>query len=345
MLPTNSPVILRGALKMGVAAIAFLMIGGAALAEDKIITVSADGSGNFKTLQEGIAAAPEKSPSRTIIHIKPGTYEGPFLIPKAKAMITLQGDGADKTILTCPLTVYDPIPAGGHKSNAALYVAGDDFHAEELTIQNTAGDRGQALAMRVEADRGIFKNCRFLGWQDTTMFNTGRHYIKDCYIEGRVDFIYGGGTAVFDRCTLHSKNGGYVTAASTPAEHPYGFVFIQCKLTGDPTPWVNPTAGAEAPKPSQKTQAPQASLGRPWRPYANVIFLHCEMGGHIRPEGWYNWGKAENEQTARYAEYGNTGPGADLEKRVKWAKTLGKEEADKITVESVLAGSDNWKPN
>jgi hypothetical protein len=175
------------------------------------------------------------------------------------------------------------------------------------------------------------------------MVNNGRHYFKDCYVAGRVDFIYGSGVAVFDKCEIHSKNGGFVTAANTPQDKPFGFVFLNCKLTGDAVPWnpatTNP-ATTDKPGASSKT----ADLGRPWRPYASVAFIHCEIGDHISPQGWNDWGNKENDKTARFVEFGNTGPGANTAKRVPWAKQLTKTEADAITVESVLKGTDDWDP-
>ena len=107
-----------------------------------------------------------------------------------------------------------------------MIVLGDDFRAENITFQNTSGDHGQALALRVDGDRASFKNCRMLGWQDTLMMNQGRQYFADCYIEGRVDFIYGSATGVFAKCEIKSKNGGHVTAASTPENQAFGFVFL-----------------------------------------------------------------------------------------------------------------------
>jgi pectinesterase len=222
----------------------------------------------------------------------------------------------------------------------ALVVRGDNFHADNVTFQNASGDHGQALAVRADGDRAVFTNCRLLGWQDTYMGNSGRQYFKDCYIEGRVDFIYGSGTDVFDHCEIHSKNGGHITAASTPQDHPFGFVFFNCNLTGSPDPWIDPI-GKNVSKPSIN---PLADLGRPWRPYASVTYINCEMGAHIKSEGWNNWGKASNETTARYSEYNSSGPGANPQKRLPWSKQLSKEEADKITIQSVLAGSDNWNP-
>jgi pectinesterase len=194
-----------------------------------------------------------------------------------------------------------------------------------MTFRNTSGDHGQAMALRLAGDRAVLRDCRLLGWQDTLLTHSGRHYLKNCHIEGRVDFIYGGATSVFDGCDILSKQGGYVTAASTPEDQPFGYVFLNCTLSGDET--NTPTY-----------------LGRPWRPFASVAFLNCVMGSHIRPEGWHNWGKESNEKTARYAEYKCTGPGADRAKRVAWSRELTDDEAAKYTVKYVLAGKDGWDP-
>lgn len=309
----------------------------------KTITVAADGSGDCRTVQEAFAAVPDhRAKERTVIHVRPGTYAGQKILAASKTNVSLEGEDLEKTILTFDINTNEEQPAGvdlGYKGTGVVILA-DGFRAEKITFQNTSGDHGQALALRIDGDRAVIKNCRLLGWQDTLMVNKGRQYFKDCFIEGRVDFIYGDGTTVFEHCEIRSKNGGYVTAASTPADKPFGFVFFNCKLTGDPAPWIDPNA---ATPPKQRKDV-QAYLGRPWRPYASVAFLNCEMGDHIKPEGWHNWGKSENEQTVRYAEYHSTGPGATLEKRVPWSKRLTEEEADKITVATVLGGKDNWQP-
>jgi pectinesterase len=317
----------------------FLLFGSAfASAAGKTITVAADGSGDFMTVQEALGAAPEKPAEPTIIQIKAGTYNGPIVIPITKTRVTFKGVDAQSTIITWDRNVKDPIPEGADRTNPGVHILGDGFRAESITFRNTSGDRGQGLAARVDADRVVFRKCRLLGWQDTLMANKGRQYFQDCYIEGRVDFIYGDGTAVFDHCHLHSKNGGYLTAASTPPERPFGFVFLRCKLTGDAVPWLDPTGAT----PQKVWKLPNTHLGRPWRPHGSVTFIACEMGDHIKPEGWNNWGKPENEATARFAEFGNTGPGAQPERRVAWAKRLTKEEATKITPESILSGRDGW---
>ena len=307
------------------------------------LTVAADGTGQYKTVQEAIAAIADGNPKRVIVHIKPGTYQGQILLPAGKTNVTFEGDGdaADRTILTYALNQNEPVPAGQSPRyrGAAVAILANDFRAENITFQNTSGDHGQAMALRIDGDRAVIRHCRMLGWQDTLLCWTGRHYFKDCYIEGRVDFIYGGATAVFQDCEIHSKNGGHVTAASTPQDHPFGFVFYHCKLTGDAIPWA----------PTQPTTQPakvtaKADLGRPWRPFASVTFLNCELGDHIKPEGWSNWRNTENEKTARYAEYNSTGPGAHPDQRVPWSKQLSKDEAARITVDSVLGAPDGWKP-
>jgi pectinesterase len=321
--------------------VVLLCCGAVALAKPNHITVAEDGSGEFKTVQAAIQAAGQNSQQRIVIHIKPGTYQGPFIVPSEKPNLAFEGEDAAKTILTYALNVNDPIPAGSDKFNPCTQIRGDNFQAENVTFENTSGDHGQALALRIDSDRVVLKHCRLLGWQDTLMVNNGRQYFADCHIEGRVDFIYGSGTVVFDRCEIRSKNGGHVTAASTPKENPFGFVFMGCKLTGDPTPWRDPT-GVLVPKPSQSP--PRADLGRPWRPFGSVTFLNCEMADHIKPEGWNNWGKIENESTARYAEYNSTGPGANTAQRVPWSKQLTQSEAGKITLQTVLGGADHWEP-
>ncbi len=321
---------------------AILCVSSSLMAAEKTITVAAEG-GDFKTVQEAIAAVPEKSADRTVIHILPGVYQGPFVVPKNKPKITLKGDDNKTTRLTYDKNVNDPKPPGADGFNPCMQVVGDDFHAENLTIENTSGDHGQALAMRVDGDRESFSNIRLLGWQDTLMVNNGRHYFEKCYIEGRVDFIYGSATAVFEDCEVHSKNGGHVTAASTPEDHPFGFVFLNCKLTGDEIAWnpatTNPATTQQARKPNK-----MADLGRPWRPYAAVAFINCEIGDHIIPAGWNNWGKPENEKTARYSEFNSTGPGANPKARFPWTKQLTPDEAAGYTVSAILSGKDGWDP-
>jgi pectinesterase len=308
----------------------------------RAVTVSPDESGDFKTVQEAITAAPENGAQPFVIHIKPGTYDGPLIVPKNKPNIVMQGDDATTTILRWDRNVRDPIPPGGDGFNPGMLVLAKDFVAANLTIENTSGDHGQALALRVDGDRDVFVNCKIAGWQDTLMVNNGRDFFKDCYIAGRVDFIYGSATAWFQDCEIHSRNGGHVTAASTPQDNPYGYVFMTCKLTGDAKPWDPATTNPSTTLKPKVT--PQADLGRPWRPYASVTYLNCDMGSHIKPAGWNNWGKTSNEATARYSEYQGTGPGGDASHRAPWSHQLTDDQAKQITIPTVLSGDDHWDP-
>jgi pectinesterase len=312
---------------------------------EKTIVVASDGSGDHRTIQEAFLAVPQEHPERTVIRIKAGIYDGQKILPRGKNRVSLIGEGDDKTVLTYGFHANEEQPAGAgpHYKGAGMVVCGDDFTATGITFRNTAGDRGQAMALWIDGDRAVLKQCRLLGWQDTLRLNRGRQYIADSYIEGRVDFIYGGGTAYFSNCQIHSKNGGYITAASTPENVAFGFVFVRCRLTGDALPWKPDRPDADV---AQRQDAPSkaAFLGRPWRPYASVSYIGCEMGDHIIAAGWDNWGKSDNEKTARFAEYGNTGPGAAAATRVAWSKQLTKVEADRISRDAVLGGTDHWKP-
>jgi pectinesterase len=302
--------------------------------------VSADGSGTHTTVQAAIAAAPDNAAKPFTILLKPGKYEGQIIIPKNKRNVCFVGEELENTILTYGLNVQETNVATDLRfKGTGVIVLADDFCAENITFENTSGDHGQALALRVDGDRAVFSHCRLLGWQDTLMLNNARQYFTNCYVEGRVDFIYGSAAVVFDRCEIHSKNGGHVTAANTQPDHPFGFVFMKCKLTGDPKPWIS-AAGI----PANTNRAPKADLGRPWRSYASVTYLNCELGDHIKPEGWNNWRNPTNELTARFSEYNSSGPGANPAARFKWSKQLTKDEAEKITLESVLGGNDAWNP-
>ncbi len=290
------------------------------------IVVSADGTGDFTTVQAAVDAISAGQP--TIISIRPGTYKERIVIPAGKRFIHFQGQDAKTTILTYDLYAKIKDEAGreiGTFRTPSATIEADDFSAENITFQNTAGDVGQAVAAAVYGDRAVFRRCRFLGWQDTLLDQEGRHYYEDCYIEGHCDFIFGAATSFYERCHIHCLDASYITAASTPADQKYGYVFSNCKITGQPV--------------GKKT-----FLGRPWRDYASVTFLNTEMDDMIKPEGWHNWSKPEREKTARYAEYNSFGPGAAPQKRVGWSRQLNKEEAETITVAETLAGNDGWNP-
>jgi pectinesterase len=297
----------------------------------KIIIVAADGSGAFRTVQGAIDAVPKGNQEPISIRIKPGIYTEHLEVPKDKTRIKLLGEDAAKTILTFNLHANalgaDKKPIGTMRSSSTN-IRANDFTAENLTFANsTPKDISQALAVAALGDRQTYRNCRFLGWQDTVYLGTGRQYFVDCYIEGGVDFIFGPATAVFKNCEVRSIRKGYLTAASTAKDDPFGFVFIDCKMT----------ASADLPDKS-------VYLGRPWRDYGQVTFVNCVLGPHIRPEGWHNWNMPAREKTARFTEFGSTGPGAAPAARVPWSRQLTEAEAKALTPQAILAGKDGWKP-
>ena len=292
--------------------------------------VAADGSGDYRTVQEAINAVPQNTSAsnRWIIFIKAGTYRELIYVQREKRFVTLVGDDPVRTVLTYHLNAnmigVDGKPIGTFRTPSTVIDA-DDFTAENLSFENSAGPVGQALALRVDGDRVVFRNCRVLGWQDTIFLNRGRQYFEDSLIAGHVDFIFGGATAFFERCHLHCWRNGYITAASTPPSERYGFVFAHGRVTG---------ASADV----------KTYLGRPWRDFAQVTFIDMEMSDVVRPEGWHNWDRPEREKTARYSEYAATGPGANPRARVSWAKRISAEDATSISITSVLSGADGWDP-
>ena len=291
--------------------------------------VAADGSAPFTSVQSAIMSVPSGSRENpVVIHIAPGTYKELVYIQREKRFFKLIGENPTNTILTFDLsagiTNVEGRPIGTFRTPSTTIDA-DDFTAENLTFENSAGPVGQALAIRVDGDRASFRNCRFLGWQDTILLNRGRQYFENCHIAGHVDFIFGAATAWFEKCEIHALRDGYLTAASSPEDQPFGFVFSNCKITGEP---------------DVKT-----FLGRPWRNYAGTIYLNCEMSGVVRPEGWNDWKKPDAHATVRYAEFNSTGPGANPATRPDWTKQLNKSEVEKITVKKVLGGADNWNPD
>jgi pectinesterase len=297
--------------------------------ESTEIIVALDGSGQFRSVQDAIMSVPSGTQTKpVVIHIKPGIYKELIYLQREKRFFHLVGDNAEKTILTFDLHA-NMIGADGKPLTTfrtpSTVIDADDVTAENLTFENSAGPVGQALAIRVDGDRVRFRRCRFLGWQDTVLLNRGRQYFEDCYLAGDVDFIFGAATAWFERCHIHCRRNGYITAASTYDYQPFGFVFSHCRITGE-------------------TNA-KTYLGRPWRDFASVVFLNTEMANVVRPEGWQNWNLPARERTARYAEFNSTGPGANPNERVHWSHQLMKSEAKAITIASVLGSPGKWDPS
>lgn len=299
-------------------------------AADYNFVVAQDGSGDFTTVQAAINAVPDyRKAGPTLIYIKKGIYKEKIVIAESKQNVQLIGE--DGAVLTYDDYAQKPNVFGegkGTSGSGSVYIFGPDFLAENITFENTSGPVGQAVACHVAGDRAVFRRCRFLGFQDTlyTFGENTREYYEDCYIEGTVDFIFGKATAVFNRCELRSKRtGGFLTAPATPQGSNYGYVFYDCKLTAD-----------------EGVEAGSVWLSRPWRPYGKTVFIRCEMGQHIRPEGWNNWGKTDNERTAYYAEYQCYGKGADTSRRVAWSHQL--KDANAYVMTNILKGADGWNP-
>jgi pectinesterase len=289
--------------------------------------VAANGSGDFKTVQEAIHAVPDFRKKTTTIFIKKGIYKEKLILAASKQNVRFVGESLNETILTYDDYAQKKNTFGedkGTSGSSSFYIYGEGFSAENITFQNSSGPVGQAVAVWAGGDKSIFTNCRFLGFQDTlyTYGGNNRQYYKNCYIEGTVDFIFGAATAWFENCTLFCKKQGYITAASTADTTKFGYIFNKCKIKGD---------------------APVNSfyLGRPWRPYAKVVFLNCELPALIRPEGWHNWGKESNEKTAYFAEYKSSGKGAKSNSRVNWAHELTGEQYKSYNLENAFRG---WNP-
>ncbi|WP_038290527.1 pectinesterase family protein, partial [Acetivibrio straminisolvens] len=291
------------------------------------IIVAKDSTGNFKTIQEAIDSIPSNNSKKTVIFIKNGTYKEVVTIRKNN--IHLIGESNTGTIITYDNYAGKLKPDGttyGTSGSASFYLYGTDAILENLTIENSFDESinvndKQAVAAYIRGDRQIIKNCIFIGNQDTLYAHSGRQYYVNCKIIGDTDFIFGGATAVFDKCEIISTpKGGYVTAASTDIEN-YGFLFLNCNLT------------SSAPKNS-------TYLGRPWRPNAYVVYKTCYLGDHIREVGWTSM-SGNAPENARFFEYKNTGPGAAVNSS---RRQLSDAEAAKFTPENILKGPDNWNP-
>lgn len=305
----------------------FICVAGIATAQKRII-VTQDSTGNYTTVQAALDAVPLNNKIPIVIYIKNGTYREKLCLDSTKEFVTLVGEDKFRTILTYDDHTGKLSPKGdtiNTRTSWSFLVRANHFTARLITFQNNAGfSAGQAVAMESDGDQAIFDNCRFVGNQDVLFTNNpnSRQYYTNCYIEGTTDFIFGAATVWFEQCHIHSKKNSHVTAASTPKEHSFGYVFNKCILTGD-------------------TSVHSASLGRPWRPYAAVAYLQCYIGPHIRPEGWSNWNNTDNYKTTRYSEFKNYGPSADPAQRAPWSRQLSAEEVKAYTPRNVLGG---WDP-
>lgn len=286
-------------------------------------TVAKDGSGNYSSIQSALNAVPSNNKNPFIIYIRNGVYKEKLLLDSTKNLVTFIGEDKFKTILTYDDHTGKVSPNGDSintRTSWSFKILADNFSAKDITFQNDAGfAAGQAVAVESDGDKAQFINCRFIGNQDVLFTNSdkSRQYYENCYIEGTTDFIFGSSTVWFEKCHIHSKKKSHVTAASTPKEKEVGYIFNDCILTGD-------------------TSLHNVSLGRPWRPYASVVYMNCFIGEHIKPEGWSNWNNTDNYKTTRYAEYKNYGPSSDPVKRVNWSRQLTDEEAKRYDLKIFL---------
>ncbi|SHI58645.1 pectinesterase family protein [Pseudozobellia thermophila] len=285
------------------------------------MTVALDGSADFTSIQEAINSAKAFPDKRVVIKVKNGVYREKIEVYGWNTQMSIIGEDREKTVITYD-DYFDKINRGRNSTfhTPTFLVQGNDFYAKNLTIRNTAGAVGQAVALAVDADRVRIENCTITGNQDT-LYVTGegfKQYYKNCHIEGTTDFIFGQATALFEDCDIHSKSNSYITAASTPKGEKFGYVFKNCRLTAP--------EGVDA-----------VYLGRPWRTFAKTVFIQCYMAGHIISAGWDNWSNKEAEKNTLYAEYKNQGPGFRPHERVEWSYQLSDSEAGEYTLENILA--------
>lgn len=290
-----------------------------------VFTVAKDGTGDYKYIQDAIDAMRGFPLAPITLYIRNGVYNEKINLPANNTDITFIGESVEKTIIT-----FNDYSGRGKITTFSSYTAkisGNRFVAENITFANSAGPVGQAVALFADADMAVFKNCRFIGNQDTIYCGgeLSRQLFIDCFIEGTTDFIFGPATAVFQRCTIRAKSNSYITAANTPAGKKFGFVFLDCKIIAD-------------------SVVKKLYLGRPWRAWAKTVFIRCELPGVIASQGWDNWRNPENEKTTFYAEYKNTGAGAGISKRVNWSKQLSDKEAKEYKLENMLSGCHRAMP-
>lgn len=295
------------------------------------IFVARDGTAEFRNIDDAIEVCRAFMEYHKVIFVKKGVYKEKLIIPSWLTNIEICGEDKDNTIITYDDHANIFIPGSDRKMGTfrsyTVRVDGNGITFKNITIENNAARLGQAVALHAQGDRLVFVNCRILGNQDTVYtggINT-RLYFKDCHIEGTTDFIFGPSTAWFEHCTILSRVNSYITAASTPQDVKWGYIFNNCDIVA--------AEGVD-----------KVYLGRPWRPYAHTLFMNCRMDKHIRTEGWYNWGNPANEKTARYEEYNNSGDGASSKNRVAWSRQLTKKEAGQVTVANVFKQNDGWMP-
>lgn len=313
-----------------------------AAAQDVHVKVDPHGPGStasstdYVTIQQALDHAPQAPHGRIFIHIVPGVYHERINVTRLRPRVTLlgEGKGPEDVVVTAAHFARE---AGGTYFSETAQVNGDDFEADNITFENTAGPVGQAVAMTIRSDRAVLKHCRFLGDQDTLFADYGRQYYVDSYITGGVDFIFGNAAAVFDHSHIHILRPGFLTAQSrTSPDEPTGYVITNSKVT----------SSISTPPPADPTKMVRTSfyMGRPWRLYSRVVVMHTELPDDLSPAGWSAWTKDDPTPKAFYAEFQNRGPGARPSERVSWSHQLSAKEAAAFEPSNFLAGADHWNP-
>lgn len=290
----------------------------------KRIVVDQSGKGDFTTLQAAINSVRAFDPDySTTLFVREGIYYEKIVIPDYVRDLKVVGESKENTIISN--NDHALINNMGTFKTYTMQIRGNDITLENLTIENNAPMVAQAVALHTEGDCITVKNCRLLGNQDTvyTGGEDARLYFHNCDIEGTTDFIFGPSTAWFEKCRILCKKNSFITAASTPEDVEFGYIFNHCNIT-------------------VADQVTSVYLGRPWRPYAMTLFMHCDLPKEINPQGWDNWRNPENERTVRYGEYDNRGEGSNLAGRVLWSKRLTSEEAKQVTLQRVMG--DDFYP-
>jgi pectin methylesterase-like acyl-CoA thioesterase len=282
------------------------------------ITVAKDGSGQFTTVQAAVNSIPSGSTTRIRIDIKAGTYTEKLTIA-SRTNLCLVGVGATSTILS-----YGDSNAssGGTSTSASVHISANDFSASNLTIQNSYGSGSQAVALRTTGQRQQFRDCRFVGYQDTLYTHNGSQYFRDCYVQGNTDYVFGGATAVLQNCEVRNVEGGSATTApNTDAGTAYGIVFLGGKFTA-----------------ASGVKANSVALARPWGAAGFAAFLNANLGAHISSAGFTTM-SSNDPKNARFHEYASTGSGANASARSSYQ--LSASQAANYTLATIFGG---WTP-